>query len=179
MTCSLYNDDKMLPMVGLQVSQPSESGLTPSAAIISVKVFSFLILHLMIRGVKINTQKWAHRTTLKISARDIAKWGHKLFDTACPAFDISAYSDSISYPSLSSLQDDHIQHTLKIFVTSGIQPPHPVPAFVFCLIPSMVTIPSLTHSTIRPLVTLWQLQIWVSSSRSAPLSSPPLLVLRN
>ena len=52
MTCSLYNDDKMLPMVGLQVSQPSESGLTPSAAMMSVKVFSFLILHLMMREVK-------------------------------------------------------------------------------------------------------------------------------
>jgi hypothetical protein len=46
--------------------------------------------------------------------------------------------------------------TLKMLVTSGIQPPHPVPAFVFVLTASSVFAPFLTQFTMSSFVTFWE-----------------------
>jgi hypothetical protein len=77
-----------------------------------------------------------------------------------------------------------------MFVAKGTHPPHPAPIFVFALRSAIVVIPAFTDSLIAPFVTFynrirmrklcdtedmtlaWQLQIWVSSSRSAPSSEP-------
>jgi hypothetical protein len=54
---------------------------------------------------------------------------------------------------------------LKIDWTSGIQPPHPVPALVQDLTSAMdLQVPFFTLSATSPLVTLWQEQICVLSS---------------
>lgn len=44
MTCSFQRLARMLPMAGLQTSQPTDSFFTPTAFMISPNVFSFLIL---------------------------------------------------------------------------------------------------------------------------------------
>lgn len=59
--CSLYSDDKILAMAGLQISQPWDSGFTPTVSIMVLKSLSFLIL-----------------TTWKRSTRDMLKWMHRL-----------------------------------------------------------------------------------------------------
>ncbi len=43
--CSFQREDRMLPIAGLQTSQPTESGLTPTVSMIVLNVFSCLILH--------------------------------------------------------------------------------------------------------------------------------------
>ena len=41
---SFHNEERMLAMAGLQISQPSESGLTPTASMISGNVLRRFIL---------------------------------------------------------------------------------------------------------------------------------------
>lgn len=54
-----------------------------------------------------------------------------------------------------------------------MHPPHPAPALVHFLTPAKsLASPDLMQAEIWPLVTLWHEQTWVSSSRSAPSSSP-------
>ena len=81
-------------------------------------------------------------------------------------------------------------------IVGNSHPPQPVPAFVLFLTSAILCAPSLTHCTICPFDTFyivasfshpsrqqdlrdlkrtWQLQICTSSSRSSPVSSPPLL----
>ena len=72
MTCSFQSEDRMLAIAGLQISHPTLSGLTPTAAMISGVVLSCLILS----GTSAHGRKeaWgAHLTTLNRSWRDIAK----------------------------------------------------------------------------------------------------------
>ena len=57
MTCSLKSEERMLPMAGLQVSQPTESGFTPTASMTAVKVVNFLIL----RTSWIYVKTWARK----------------------------------------------------------------------------------------------------------------------
>jgi hypothetical protein len=77
-----------------------------------------------------------------------------------------------------------------MFVAKGTHPPHPAPIFVFALRAAIVVTPDFTDSLIAPFMTFynqirmrevcdteemilaWQLQIWVSSSRSVPSSGP-------
>lgn len=54
---------------------------------------------------------------------------------------------------------------LKMLVTSGMQPPHPVPALVHALTsPILLHVPFFTLAVTSTLVTLWHEQICVSSS---------------
>src|SRR5690348_13352343 len=62
-------------------------------------------------------------------------------------------------------------------LTSGKQPPQPVPAFVHFFIVSTVSLPSITALQIESLLTLSQLQINASSGKPdtpALVVSPPL-----
>src|SRR3569833_3132357 len=68
---------------------------------------------------------------------------------------------------------------LKMDVTSGMQPPQPVPALVHDFTsPRLLQLPSLTTLVTSALVTLWHEQICVSSSRSSPSSATSLLAPR-
>merc|ERR1711939_368831 len=67
---------------------------------------------------------------------------------------------------------------LKILVTSGTQPPQPVPALVLHFTCAKSTTPDLTHSAMAPFVVAWHEHTTVSSSRSAPSSSSLFLAPR-
>ena len=105
--------DKMLPMAGLHISHPRESGFTPISFMISGSVRRALIF-----------------TTLNKSIRLIAKWGHRFVLRARPAFFISELKMLVTWK---YNIDPHPSHEEMIGHTRGMQPPHPVPTFVFAL----------------------------------------------
>ena len=117
---SFQSEASMLPTAGLHVSQPIESGLTPAAAMISGIVFNFLILWRDETSAS-HTDDDTDITTLKRSARDMAKCEHRLLLTAMPAFFNSVYT----YPTLGNDQARYkLLHTFTMFVMSGIPAAH-------------------------------------------------------
>jgi hypothetical protein len=92
--------------------------------------------------------------TLKSSARDMAKCEHKLLLNVWPALVISAYTMMNGRPA----GRVYVKSTLNMFVTRGIQPPQPVPTFVFVFRSVMLSMPSLMQAPIWPFRTFYTLQ---------------------
>lgn len=97
MMCSFQSEARILPMAGLQISQPIASLLTPTEFMISEKVLSCLILYIVHQQVILARKitLFPYLTTLKSSARDIAKCGQRSLLTSWPDFRISAYEEKL------------------------------------------------------------------------------------
>lgn len=99
---------------------------------------------------------------LKRSVRDKAKCGQMLLFSSRPAFFISALKMLVICQSINSTPSQHTHDPILMLLTKGMQPPHPVPAFVFTLrSPIVEQSLLLTHCVIRPLDTFCESK-WVS-----------------